>query len=507
MTTPRERLRKAAADLAESLYDLLRADLLAGAVARPAEATAAKPPIPAARTSAPAGVSRVDTLAAWLREHGPATPGELRTGLKWRNSSLFEVIKQALARGLVAKRVEGRLVQYFVAGAEPPSRASAPADDQREAESPEEAASPSEAPRARPRRDDSPIDGLVREVAAFIAAHPNCRYGEVRRAVTASEGRLDAALKEARARGLVRLEGVKIKSRYFPVTPEAPSAESDEVSAVVPVETPRAPASRPPSVAPPRVAPTYDARDASPPEVLAVLNELELALAEDMHDIRLGAVLQAIVADVRALQARFPEGHPARRRLDGTIRRITAIRAERGLGFINGLKRDAHANWHLVARDARKKIAAFDADAEVGAPKARTPKPPKAKVAPAPHDELEQPLPNLIALTAERPVILVGGIKKNEVLEQVRAHHGLEVEWAAMQGTNARAADHLYERIKHGRVGAVVILEGLTGTTQIKAIVEACKAAGLPFAYGGRAGTESLRSALTELETRAAGAA
>lgn len=58
----------------------------------------------------------------------------------------------------------------------------------------------------------------MNDVAAFVAAHPNCRYGEIRSGVTASEGRLDAALKEARARGLIRLEGIKIKSRYFPVT-------------------------------------------------------------------------------------------------------------------------------------------------------------------------------------------------------------------------------------------------------------------------------------------------
>lgn len=579
MSTPRERFRQAAADLAESFYDLLRADLMAQAVATvapsPGAATpspAPDPAPPASARAAPGGASRVDLLAAWLKDHGPASPNELRVGLGWRNSSLFEVLKKALAQGAIAKRVEGRLVQYFVAGADastttssaepsPEVRrsvldhllhqgASTVADllggvggdaatiravlsEAREAgrvqttgrghsarfalvmpDLGDDADAPAvhvdEKPAAaRPKPDQSPIDGLVSDVAAFVAAHPECRYGEIRTAVTASDGRLDAALKEARSRGLIRLEGVKIKSRYFPATSVAPrtNRERDLAAAAAPVEAPGATPSRPPPAGPARVAAGHDARDHAPPEVLAVLNELELALAEDMHDIRLGAVLQAIVADVRGLQARFPEGHPARRRLDGTIRRITAIRAERDLGFINGLKRDAQANWHLVAREARKRIAAFDADAEVGAPKARPSKPAKAKAPTASRDEIEQPLPNLIALNAERPVILVGGIKKNEVIEQVRAHHGLDVEWAAMQGTNARAAEHLYERIKHGRVGAVVILEGLTGTSQVKTVVEACKSASLPFAYGGRAGTESLRSALTELEMRATGTA
>lgn len=89
--------------------------------------------------------------------------------------------------------------------------------------------------------------------------------------------------------------------------------------------------------------------------------------------------------------------------------------------------------------------------------------------------------------------MLVGGIKKSEVLDQIREDYSFEAEWVAAQGVNARAVEAFVDRLRHGRVGAVVVLEGLFGHSQAGPIVSTAKAAGVPFAYGGRAGTDTLR--------------
>jgi hypothetical protein len=89
---------------------------------------------------------------------------------------------------------------------------------------------------------------------------------------------------------------------------------------------------------------------------------------------------------------------------------------------------------------------------------------------------------------------------RDEIVAGVRERHGIRVEWEAMQGANARATDHFIARIRRGRIGAVVVLEGLFGHAQVGAIVDACKQSGVPFAYGDTAGKASLRGALLELE-------
>ena len=86
------------------------------------------------------------------------------------------------------------------------------------------------------------------------------------------------------------------------------------------------------------------------------------------------------------------------------------------------------------------------------------------------------------------------------MLDQVRHRYGLEAEWIAAQGSQSRAIDAFLERVRHGRVAAVVVLEGLFGTTHVKSVVAALKSAEIPFAYGDRAGTDSLRGAFADLE-------
>ena len=226
-----------------------------------------------------------------------------------------------------------------------------------------------------------------------------------------------------------------------------------------------------------------------------------LALDTDMHDLRLHMVLQAVAAEIHIVHGRLPAHDPLLAQLDRAIRRITAVRAERELDFIVGLKRDAEANWPHVAESARRRLARFDGDAEETVTRHRSRRPPPGRSGPAPHEARSAySFPRVRALAQTGPIVLVGGIKKNEVLDQIRDRYALEAEWVAAQGANARAVEAFVDRLRHGRVGAVVVLEGLFGHSQSGPIVSTAKTAGVPFAYGGRAGTDSLRRAFEDLE-------
>jgi hypothetical protein len=59
---------------------------------------------------------------------------------------------------------------------------------------------------------------LVDAVIAFVRTNPECRYKQLAAATGATERALHVALRVARERGAVRVEGAKIKTRYFPAS-------------------------------------------------------------------------------------------------------------------------------------------------------------------------------------------------------------------------------------------------------------------------------------------------
>jgi hypothetical protein len=467
----------------------------------PAAARSAEPPAAAPVAAEAAKPDVLTRLVGFVGARPDGCMPKDMDGLGISRSSLFNALSRAVADGLIERTGNGRAVAYRPLGAPAPPAANVTRET---------------------RAKDSPAptlatNDLASAVAAYVREHPECRYSDLQGATGASEGRLRAAINEARAAGTIRMAGVKIKARYFPVEAAPPPVEASPPPVVrratvsppapAPPEAPRPPPAAPivPAPAPPapQVPPVVAAADLTAAE--SILRELDEALEDGSHEIRLGALLQAIVAEVRQLQLRVPANHPVAYRLDSTIRRITAIRAERNLPFLMGLKRGATADWSRLSRDARQRVAKFDLDAEAVAPARKSQRPPPApKASPKAQLVEVERLPRLAAIAEEKAIVLVGGIKKNEVLEQARRHYALDLEWAAMQGANARAADAVVDRIRHGNIGAVVVLEALTGTTQVKSVVAACKEAGVPFAYGGAAGTESLRSALREIDAGAA---
>lgn len=416
MNDPRQLLRQAAEDFALRIYEIIRMDVL-GQLGSQLPPTAI-PEVADAETP-------LRKIVAFVERHPAVMPKDIVAGLKLGRPVVFKALAAACAAGELHKRGGGRTVQYFAGSVD--------------LESPKTPRM-SEPPR---RRERSSGQDMSERLVAFVTAHPGCRYSEIRGALGASTSILQRALRDAKARDAIRMEGSRIKARYYPTT------------------------------APPQLS-TEDRERAE-----STLLQLDQALAQDMPSVRLGAVLQAVVAQVRQLQERATPADPVSPSLDRAIRRITAIRAEKELPFIVGLKRGATADWRALAHQAWARVEAFDRDTQ------EVPK---------------ENFPSLQHATDRLPLVLVGGVEKNEVLTQIQSRYGLSVEWTAAQGENARAVDAFIDRVKHEKLAAVVVLEGLFRHAQVLSIVHALKAHKVPFAYGDRADSESLRRAFAELE-------
>lgn len=108
MSVPRERLRRAAADLAESLFDLLREDA-AGPAARGSRVDVAAEPVAPPRPSAAARSAVVRHIL--LR--GPATESELVTALeKVSGSEIAAVLHHGCQAGELERRGDGAKARY-----------------------------------------------------------------------------------------------------------------------------------------------------------------------------------------------------------------------------------------------------------------------------------------------------------------------------------------------------------------------------------------------------------
>lgn len=439
-------LRRAVLDFTSRLAEIIRLEVSSEVRAQLARTHVA--PLPVERDAEPPAKPHRETplqrIVAFVTAHPGATPKDIVAELRIARPTVFKALAEGCAASTFGKRGGGRTVQYFVGSlpAEPAIDAAQPAAAER-------------APTGAWRR-------IAEQVVAFVQAHPGCRYGAIQDAVGATTGILQRALRDAKEHGAIRMEGTRIKARYFatggaaePPAPTAPSA--------------------------PELPPLPD-EDREQAE--AMLQELDANLANEMDAVRLTAVLQAIVAHARWLQERIGRGDPLAPRLEYALRRITAVRAEKELPPLTGLKRGATADWLGVVRRARARVDEFDRD--LG----------EAPNAPPPTASF----PTLQHAVANRPLVLVGGTTKNDILFQIERRYGLSVEWTAAPGDDEHASDAFVERVRHGTLGAVVILEGLFDPAQVARIVQALKAHDVPHAYGDRAATESLHRAFYELE-------
>jgi len=285
-------------------------------------------------------------------------------------------------------------------------------------------------------------------------------------------------------------------------------ARAEGSTPVLPVflgtESPRQePKPEPPPPPPPRPKRVITEADiAAAKRLIAEVEGLRLDIS-NQHPTRLFPLLQAIIAEIRHLMNKIPEDNHLHERLEYCIPMIGMMKNEGNVPeYIRGLAHHHDGDWERLAYKNRRRVADYDHDTEQplstrkgnGSPS----KAPKA-MEPSPVSNHTWPeLPGLHALT--KPILLAGGMVVPEKLVSIKERFGLDLEWHEIDHDNPRASQTLVQRIRNGKVGAIILLEGVMRHSTYKPVVELCNLSRIPWAMGDKAGVASIQAAFTELE-------
>lgn len=106
----------------------------------------------------------------------------------------------------------------------------------------------------------------------------------------------------------------------------------------------------------------------------------------------------------------------------------------------------------------------------------------------------------LLIAVGRHPLVLVGGPPRREKLAHLPSELEAAIEWLDTTGAGTHGIGQLEKRIRDSRVTGVVILEGLVLHRHSDPLVAACRASGVPYALGGKAGRKSLDEALRAID-------
>ena len=107
---------------------------------------------------------------------------------------------------------------------------------------------------------------------------------------------------------------------------------------------------------------------------------------------------------------------------------------------------------------------------------------------------------SLLDAMKESPLVVVGGKPHPGRIQGPGGALGQRLEWVDTQSNGNSAIGNLAQRIRHGRVGALIVLEGLISHKHSDPLVQAARVSGTPHAYGGKGGQASVSRAFQQLE-------
>jgi len=248
--------------------------------------------------------------------------------------------------------------------------------------------------------------------------------------------------------------------------------------------------------------------DFDPEDIRALLTKIEALSHQQWKQYpapRLMHMIQAYAAEIRHWQDNVPASSHYHWQLGQSVKMLAAIKYDSGVkDFVKGLAHDHTGDWLHLAQEAYARIRKFDADAArpLTPKKGEKSEPKTAKPEPEVPTHSWPSLPKLRAAIKQKPLVFVGGIPVPNKIESVHDRFGFDVEWVEVYRNKGDAS--AVARISNGTVGAVVILEKFLGHRTSEKLVEVCKVKGIPWAYGGNAGTATLQRALEMLDGKAA---
>lgn len=108
--------------------------------------------------------------------------------------------------------------------------------------------------------------------------------------------------------------------------------------------------------------------------------------------------------------------------------------------------------------------------------------------------------PRLAARVLRGKIVVIGALSGRDRGPALPAELVDHVEWVDTERDGAHAVGNLPQRMRQGRVAAVVILDRAVQHRHTEPVMAAARDAGVPFAFAGQGGKASLVRALEQLE-------
>lgn len=108
--------------------------------------------------------------------------------------------------------------------------------------------------------------------------------------------------------------------------------------------------------------------------------------------------------------------------------------------------------------------------------------------------------PRLLSAAQDGRIVIIGALTGRDRTEAVAPELAKYVEWIDTAREGSGAVGNLPQRIRQGRVAAVVILERAVQHRHTEPVMAAAREAGVPAAFAGKGGTGALARALDQLE-------
>lgn len=108
----------------------------------------------------------------------------------------------------------------------------------------------------------------------------------------------------------------------------------------------------------------------------------------------------------------------------------------------------------------------------------------------------------LLRRVLSAPVVIVGGVVRSERLEFAPREVMERVEWVDTTRQGTHAIGNLPQRIKAGRVAALILMEGLIGHRHSEPLVHVAREVGLPLVFAGKGGRAALARAFISINQK-----
>lgn len=155
----------------------------------------------------------------------------------------------------------------------------------------------------------------------------------------------------------------------------------------------------------------------------------------------------------------------------------------------------------VAAERLREAVAALPELQKVEAPSAPPPRNPEPTAPARPPEPIAAvDLPRLTRRAATGKIVVLGALAGRQRAEIVAPSLRPHLEWIDTESGGAHAIGNLPQRIRQGRVAALVILDRAVQHKHTEPVVAAARSAGVPVGFAGKGGGASLRRALESIE-------